>query len=102
MDKVGHAHMPVRTYASALSHTHKMADVEDPTTKFWVRKVIDAAGSKTNATPAQRHITMEILGRIIRAAQLAMPWYEASLLRAIILLAFHSCACIGEMVSSNE
>ncbi len=38
MDKLGHAHTTTRTYASALSHAHKMADVEDPTTKFWVRR----------------------------------------------------------------
>ncbi len=38
---------------------------------------------------------------IIRAAQLAMPWYDASLIRAIFLLAFHACAHIGEMVISN-
>ncbi len=44
MDKAGHARMTVRTYVSALSHAHKMEDVEDPTTKFWVRKVMDAAG----------------------------------------------------------
>ncbi len=36
--------MAVRTYVSALSNAHKMADVEDPTTKFLVRKVVDATG----------------------------------------------------------
>ncbi len=45
MDKLGYAHTMVRSHASALRHTHKMADVEDYTTKFWVRKVMDAAGS---------------------------------------------------------
>ncbi len=33
---------------------HKMSNVEDPTTKFWVRKVMDAAGSQAKA------ITMKI------------------------------------------
>ncbi len=101
MDKSGHACMTERTYASALSHAHKIVDVEDPKTKFWVRKVMDAAGSQAKATPTRRTITMEILGMIIKAAQLAMRWYDAYLMRAIFSLAFHACARIGEMVSSN-
>ncbi len=35
----------IQTYVSAISHSHKLADVDDPTTIFWVRKVIKAAGS---------------------------------------------------------
>ncbi len=51
MDKLGNAHTMEKTYALALSHAHTMADVDDPTTKFWVRKVINAAGTKAKATP---------------------------------------------------
>ncbi len=51
MDKLGHGRTMVRTFASALSHAHKMADVEDSTTKFCIRKVMDAAGSQAKATP---------------------------------------------------
>ncbi len=36
------------------------------------------------------------------AAQLAMPWYEASLMRTIFSLAFHACDRIGDTVSSNR
>ncbi len=49
----------------------------------------------------QDHSNMEILGMIIMAAQLVMQWYDASLMRAIFSLAFHTCKCIEEMVSFN-
>ncbi len=72
MDKLGHTRTMVRTYALDLSHADKMADVKDPTTKCWVRKVMDTAGSHAKATPTRRPITMEIVGTIIMAAQMTM------------------------------
>ncbi len=44
-DSVGHARTTIKTYISALSLEHKLADKDNPTTKFWVGKVVDAAGS---------------------------------------------------------
>ncbi len=43
VDSVGHTRATMRTYVSAaLSCKHKLTDKEDPTTKVWVRKVINA------------------------------------------------------------
>ncbi len=60
---------------------------------------MEAAGSQAKDTPTRRPIIMENLGTIISEAQLAMPWYDASLMRAIFLLAFHACAHIGEWLA---
>ncbi len=79
-----------------------MTDVDDPTTKFLVREVVDVAGPQAKAIPAQRPITIKIRGKIIRAALLVIPQHNASLMRAIFSLAFQACARIGEMVSSNR
>ncbi len=77
-------------------------DVEEPITKFWVRKVVDGAGPLATATPARIPITIKIRGKIIRAAHLAIPQHDASLMRAIFSLAFHASARIEEMVSFNR
>ncbi len=45
MDSMGHVRTMIRTYISALSHEHNLVDEDDPTAKFWVRKVVDVAGS---------------------------------------------------------
>ncbi len=45
MDSVGNARTTIRTYISALSHEHKLEDEDDPTAKFWVRKVVVRAQS---------------------------------------------------------
>ncbi len=50
MDRAGHACAMVWTYVSALSHAHRMADMSDPTTKFWVKKMVDAAGSQARTS----------------------------------------------------
>ncbi len=45
----GHARATIRIYMSTLSCEHKQADKDDPTAKFWVRKVVDAAGSSASS-----------------------------------------------------
>ncbi len=45
IDRAGHARAMVQTYVSALSQAHRMAYMSDPTTKFWVKKVVDEVGS---------------------------------------------------------
>lgn len=43
LDCAGCTRATIHTYVFALSHSHKLADTDDPTTKFWVKKVIEAA-----------------------------------------------------------
>ncbi len=58
LDSANRTRATIRTYVSALSHSHKLADVDDPTTRFWVRKVIKAAGSwaQGRAPPPAHHL----------------------------------------------
>ncbi len=101
MDSVGHARATIRTYMSALSCEHKLADTDDVTAKFWVRKVIDAAGTRASTPRVKCPITLEILKKILRAANLVLAEFDAFFIRAVFSLAFHACTHIGEMVSSN-
>ncbi len=101
MDRDGHARATVWTYLSALSHTHMMADMSDPTTKFWVKKVVDTVGSQARTSAPSKPITLRILNNLVAAAQWERTEYEASLMRAIFSVAFHACTRIGEMVCSN-
>ncbi len=72
-----------------------------PTTKFWVKNVVDAAGSQAKTSTPRKPIVLRILHKLVTAAQLDMSEYEAPLMRAIFSMAFHECARIGEMVCSN-
>ncbi len=66
MDSAGQARATIRTYMSALSHKHKLADEEDPTAKFWVRKVVEVAGAQAAAPRVKCPITLEILEKILQ------------------------------------
>ncbi len=101
LDSANHTRATIWTYVSTVSHSHKLADVDDPTTRFWVRKLIKAAGSGSQCRAARRPITLEILRKITHMAQLSLPSYDASLMRAVFSLCFHECARIVEMVCSN-
>ncbi len=101
MDSVGHAITTIRTYISAFSNEKKLGDEDDPTAKFWVRKVMDVAGSGASSHRGKGPITLEILKKILWAANQVLAKFDASLMRAVFSLAFHACSQIGEMVSSN-
>ncbi len=82
-------------------HAHRMAYMAHPTTKFWVKKVEDPAVSQAKTSTPCKPITLRILHKLVTATQLDMPEYEATLMRAIFSMAFHTCARTGEMVCSN-
>ncbi len=95
MDSVGNARTTIRTYISALSREHKLADEDDPTAKFWVRKVVDAASSGASAPRVKRPIMLEILKKILWAANRVLAEFDASLMRAVFSLAFHATPGFG-------
>ncbi len=99
MDSMDHARTTIRTYISALSREHKPADEDAPTAKFWVRKVMDAAGLAASSPRVKRQITLEILKKILWAANRILVEFDKSLMRAVFSLAFHACTRIVEMVS---
>ncbi len=86
---------------SALSCEHKLADKDDLTTKFRVRKVVNAAGTRASIPRVKCPITLEILNKILWAANLILVEFDASLMRGVFSLAFHACTHMGEMVSFN-
>ncbi len=75
--------------------------MDDPTTKFWVKKVIDAAGLQAVTSIPCKPITLWILHKLVTTAWWDVQDYEASLTRAIFSMAFHACARIGEVMCSN-
>ncbi len=95
MDYVGHARATIRIYMSDINCEHKLADEDDPTAKFWVRKVVDVAGTMASTPRVKRPITLEILKKILWAANLVLADFYASLMRAVCSLALHACAHIG-------
>ncbi len=102
MHAVGHARAKIRTYMSTLSCKHKLVDEDDLTAKFWVRKVVNAAGTRASKPRVKCPITLEILKKILWGANLVLAEFDASLMREAFSLAFHACSHIGEMVSSNS
>ncbi len=63
--------------------------------------MVDAAGSGGPAPRVKRPIKLEILKKILWAANRVLAEFDASLMRAVFSLAFHACTWIGEIVNSN-
>ena len=91
----------IRTYLTALSYPHKVAGFQDPTSKFWIKKIAEVAGANAEPKISRKPITLAILERLLETAKTAFTPYEACLMRAVFGITFHACARVGEMVTSN-
>ncbi len=63
--------------------THRMADVEEPTTKIMGQEGGRWSRAKGKGHPSMKTHNIKIQGKIIRTVHLAIPQHYASLMRAI-------------------
>ena len=91
------------TYISAISYFCKMLNVHDPTTAFFVKKLLVAI-KRTNAKPDSRlPITTIILQRLISTIPLfTLSTFHRELLPAMYSLAFHAFLRVGEFTSKSK
>jgi hypothetical protein len=95
------ARSTVRTYVSAIAYPHKVANEQDPTTGGAVKKILDKAGSLAVQRPSKKAIVKDLLHQLLQATTRVFSPYKATLMKAVFSAAFHLCARIGELVSSN-
>ena len=103
LSKEGYAPGTIKAALSAISWFHRMSNVPDPTSAPYLQRMI--LGSKLNAPPPRKllPITRPILYLMLdRVNSLVLSTYQHILVKALLLLAYHSCARVGELlVSSN-
>lgn len=92
----------VNTYVSALSYSHKLFGLPDPSKVFFIVQMLKGYGKLSARVDARLPITLPILHRILAlGSELSLSGYELCLFRSMCSLAFHAFLRVGEMAVTN-
>lgn len=91
------------TYISALSYSHKLSSLPDPTKVFFIIQMLKGYGKLGSGFDGRLPITLPILHKILcLAPDLSLSRYELCLFRAMCCLAFYAFLRVGEMAVTNN
>lgn len=92
----------VNTYISAISYSHKLFGLSDPSKVFFITQMLKGYGKLSTQVDVRLPITLPILHRILSLGpELSLPAYELCLFNAMCSLAFHAYLRVGEMAVTN-
>ena len=93
----------IASYVSAISFVHKINDWSDPTDSFLVKKILKGSENLRQSSDVRLPITKDILSKLAAAvpAIIRSP-YNASLLKAMMSLAYYCFLRIGEIAVKNR
>ena len=103
LHKSGYAYNTLKLHNSAVSYIHKLKNLTDPTKSFSVACLMLAIRKEAPKTLEQLSISKNMLHELLgHLDDIVASKYDRCLYRAVLLLQYHTCARIGEMVLSGE
>lgn len=103
LSREGYAPSTIKLALSAISWYHRMNSVSDPTSTPLIQRML--IGAKHSAPPPKKllPITRPILHDMVtKVDSLALSDYLKRLMKALLLLSYHTCARVGELLVSNN
>lgn len=98
LHKIGYASSTISTYNSALGFFHKLHNVPDPSTSFFILSLLKGVKRKYPSQDNRLPITFPILVKLIGALDLVCTeWYFICMYKAMFLLAFYAFLRVSEM-----
>ena len=98
-----YASSTVNTYISALSYSHKLSGLPDPTRVFYIIQMLKGYGKNRARLDSRLPITLPILQRLIEVSpRLTGSQYQICQFKAMCCLAFFAFLKIGEMTATNN
>lgn len=97
--EMGYAPSTISTYLAGLGFHHKLHNLEDPTTSFVVRKLLEGCKRMRGSLDVRAPITETILRKIsLVLPVVCFSAYEANLFKAAYLLAYFGLLRVSEIV----
>lgn len=92
----GYAPATFSSYNSAISYVHKLNNVQDPASSFFISKLLHGARKKRNHIDSRLPITKSILHRLVMALDHTCynPYYQ-KLYKSMFVVAFHAFLRVG-------
>ena len=100
LNNKGYAGSTISSYNSAVGYYHKLENVADPSTSFFISNLIQGIKKQKPSIDSRLPITLPILHKLVDAVDKVCihPFYKA-LYKAMYLVAFHAFLRVGEMTS---
>ena len=102
MDEQGVSPSTIQSLVSGIGFFHKIRDLPNPATSYLVKRTI--LGAKSKAPPPVRAapIQLDLLHDMCDlACEKLVPMFDAILVKAMLLFAYHGCLRFGEMGNSG-
>jgi len=97
----GYAPSTIATYIAGISNAHHLNGHADPAAAFVIRRLIIGTRKAKPSSDSRLPITLHILHRLVSAVNSTTSnRFNRSLLRAMLLLAFHAFLRVGEITHS--
>ena len=101
--KWGNAYSTIATQKSALSYVHKILAMPDPTETHFVKCIMNAVKKESTKKLELLPISLDMLCELILICDhFFSNKYDRCMFKAILLLQYHCCARIGEIVVSGN
>ena len=97
----GYSFNTVKTHVSAISYVHKLENIVDPTSGSAITALLNAIKKESPKSLGKLHISEDMLHELLNSLNHVVSCvYDRLMYRAILLLQYHACARIGELVVS--
>ena len=103
MDIEGVSPSSIQSIISGIGFFHKLKNFENPANSYLVKRTILGAKSKAKPPAQAAPIQLDLLHDLCKLAKdLLVPEYDATLIRAMLLFAYHGCLRFGEIGNSGS
>ncbi|PJE77718.1 hypothetical protein CI610_03353 [invertebrate metagenome] len=93
----------VSTYTAAIGYINRLAGHPDPTQSFIVKKILTSIQRGSYRPDTRLPITPNILNKLVHSLpHIASSHYQACMLKAMYLLAFHAFLRVGEITINKS
>lgn len=93
----------IYSYISAISFVHKLEGMADPTSSFFIKKLLKGVHNTKRRYDCRLPITLDILAKLCYATDKVITSFRKALLcRSMFLLAFHAFLRIGEFTVNQN
>ena len=98
----GYAASIITSYNSALGYSHKLHNFSDPTSSFFISKLLQGIRKKNPSSDARMPITIAVLQKLVSALNnLQLSEYKTIMFKAMFLTAFYGFLRNGEITVFN-
>ena len=103
LHRQGYAVSTIMTHMAGIGYIHKLNGWKDPTTSFVMKGLVNAVKKEAPRTLAKLPITLHMLYDLISSSEhILTSRYDKVMYKALLLLQYHACARVGELVVSGQ